>query len=801
MSATSTYKVKVTNKSNTNCYTISSTVTITVSQQSELSNGYIYFLKPSGWGQPNAYIYNNCLGTWNDASLNMTLLSGNLYYINLLSCTSASNVILYNTLNEGERFDKALTNGAFYGNDGNIISFTANGSLITYGNNGTITVSPYSGYTFALYDATNTNPVAATYSNGVFTIATPSIGTNTYTIRMQTPELANNCLYIKKTAVITVYSKPDITLSVSPSSIYEGDAFTITATLSNTVPFAITIPLVLDNTSPDTMYLKGVGDWRNPGSINIPANTSSAGITFYTTNNLYPENTRNIKYNHGVITHSIGGTTSYTITGNPVSIAIQDKDDNICSQSVYPESTYSNSNIMQLPPDTIRDLSHYEQGARVFTTAYAAKQDTIVVEFNTFWDAGWSYTTMGGLEKYIDDNVYIHVWVKVNSVDKVVVDKQKMIRAFVHDDADNNQDFAIYYKKIILHDAVVASVITQEQLDTISTYYYTIKKNADMSGDGLGNNAKWLHHTQVTITPHFQNIDYGTPTSTFNYTHSLSTTNDIATMAVNPANMCFAYYQLDGGEIIEITSELRSGNGSYTIPAINGLTAGVHTIIATSYTTGGGMLSDTIYIAVNPAVVLAVNGATSAAINETGVPNSATITASLQNEALAPGEVVVSLNIVGGALNTDYSLSAPTIIIPKGQNSASITLTAGDNAVCSDIGLTITTINPIPCAVIPTLELHCNTELHVDIFNVDDRPVVTLNFDGNACETNADIEINISGATPFADSEYDIRIDDSATPNLQTSGWTTVFDTAGPHSIKVLDSNGCATTKHLQVLR
>ncbi|GHV34275.1 hypothetical protein FACS1894178_1450 [Bacteroidia bacterium] len=803
MSATSTYKVKVTNKSNTNCYAISSTVTITVNQASELSNGYIYFLKPSGWGQPKSYIYNpnNCLGNWNDASLNMTLLSGNLYYINLSTCATASNVILYNTLNDGERFTTALIDGAFYGNDGNIISFTASGSLITYGNNGTITVSPYSGYTFALYDATNTNPVAATYSNGVFTIATPAIGTNTYTIRMQTPELANNCLYIKKTAVITVYSKPDITLSVSPSSIYEGDAFTITATLSNTVPFAITIPLVLDNTSPDTMYLKGIGDYKNPAKIIIQANASSASKTFYTTNNLYPENTRNIKYNHGIIVDSANTGQNYTITGNPVAIAIQDKDDNICSQSVYPESTYSNSNIMQLPPDTIRDLSHYEYGARVFTTAYAAKEDTIVVEFNTFWDAGWSSTAMGGLEKYIDDNVYIHVWVQVNGVNKVVADKQKMIRAFEHNDADNNQDFAIYYKKIILHDAVVAGIITQEQLDTISTYYYTIKKNPDLSGGGLGDNAKWLHHTQVAITPHYQNIDYGESTSTFTYTHSLSATNDIATMAPNPANMCYAYYKLDNNVPVEISSDLRSGNGSYTIPAISGLSAGIHTIVATSYTTGGGMLSDTIYIAVNPAVVLTVNSGTSATINETGTPNSATITATLQNGALAPGDVVVTLNISGGASGVDYSLSPTTITIPKGQNSASITLTAIDNTVCNDVNLTITAVNPIPCAIIPTLYLASESSLSVTIRNNTGMPQLSLAFTGVTCSPNDVITINVSGGKTFTGNKYDIRIDNGSSQNLQSSGWTTSFAASGLHKIEVIDTQGCTASRKLNVVK
>jgi hypothetical protein len=715
----------------------------------------------------------------------------------------------------------------------------------------------------------------------------------TKTIKVRSKSFGGATREAQITITVLDVTEPTITLSVdndaTPSTvtINEGESFTVTATLSNQVPHNITVPIILDPTSPNKIYLKGVGNYNQPGIITVPANTSSASITFYTTDNLYPENTRYIKFNHGTVTDGIGCTTSYSFSGNPVTVEVLDRDDNICSQSVYPANTYFNSNITQLPPDTIRDLSQYETGARIFTTAYAAKEDKIVVEYNSFWDAGWSNNTIGApdnLDKYIDDNVYIHVWVKINGADKIVSNQKKMIRDFVHDDTDNGQDFAIYHHTFSLIDSVrqgKVGDVTLAQLDTIGAFYYTIKKNPTMNGGGHGDMAKILHHTAVAIAPHYQNIDFGDPTSNFIYTHSLSTTNDIATMTPNPANMCFAYYQLDNEIPVNISSELRAGNGTYTIPAIPNLSAGIHKLIATSYTTGGGILSDTIYIAVNPAVVLTVNNSTSDTINETGSPHSATITATLQNAALAPGDVVVTLDITGGIYGIDYTLSSTTITIPAGQNSASITLTAIDNDVCNDIHLTITAINPIPCDVIPTLLLISTSSLSVTITNTDEsptditittncngdiiitkgekglmpfnivlsnsmlqpiasgqltetflsfynqnignysvaisdaggcppenklvtvtgRPVITLDFEGVTCNSNDDITINVLGGKTFADNKYDIRIDNSSSQNLQSSGWTVSFSTPCLHKIEVIDGTGCVVSKKLNVVK
>ncbi|GHV34364.1 hypothetical protein FACS1894178_1710 [Bacteroidia bacterium] len=94
-------------------------------------------------------------------------------------------------------------------------------------------------------------------------------------------------------------------------------------------------------------------------------------------------------------------------------------------------------------------------------------------------------------------------------------------------------------------------------------------------------------------------------------------------------------------------------------------------------------------------------------------------------------------------------------------------------------------------------------EIHGDDICANGNLRFNLAFNSIACTSTDDITLNITGNYPFEGNKYDIRIDNSSTPNLQSTGYSIPIAgfSVGTHTITTYDSAGCSVTRKLKVLK
>lgn len=318
-------------------------------------------------------------------------------------------------------------------------------------------------------------------------------------------------------------------------------------------------------------------------------------------------------------------------------------------------------------PWILNPQSVYTKG--VYTTPWACIDDTITIELNSHWQAGAdeSYNN-GGMKEFVWDYVHLHAGLQIGDDSYQYVQgstdaKTKMNFLYIGPDG-GGAPFGIFQIRLTVKDYFG---IPQVQLPTVKAINYLIR-NDDWSRKQQQNNS--------TDESFYQTI------------HSFS-----AAM-VSPTSQ--SYYL---GEDIQLRFESRldntasSGNNPTVVITNNGanltgvmeasgvytkdlsdLTLGDYEIVGQSTSVGGAVRRDVASISVvEPVVTLSHKNAT---VGERG-NNEDTIVATIPAATISP--ITVVLNIEGGVLDTDYSLSSANIVIPAGSTSAEVVLTVIDD--------------------------------------------------------------------------------------------------------------------------
>jgi hypothetical protein len=142
-------------------------------------------------------------------------------------------------------------------------------------------------------------------------------------------------------------------------------------------------------------------------------------------------------------------------------------------------------------------------------------------------------------------------------------------------------------------------------------------------------------------------------------------------------------------------------------------------------------------------------------------------------------------------VESNYNKEGPFYLPAECNNQPSISLRL---KVVDNFRITVTasdeTIGPVGTSKLKLIEVYgvpntCNLSF-------------VLDFEGISCSGN--IDVIVSGDSPFADNKFDIRFDDEG-ENLQISPYTHTPLDAGLHTISVSNAAGCMTKKHVRVIK